>query len=120
LFRLDRIQSATLHDERFVPPTNFDYLGYVIKNVVVWGEAYPVEVVLGLELEAARRRVPPGYGVLEPETDGVLLCTQVDDLDWFAKFLLGLGCPIVVRKPSELKDALRRAATEIVLIAENA
>ncbi len=41
------------------------------------------------------------------------------ELDWFAHFLAGLGCPVVVRSPPELRDALRQLAKEIAAMADS-
>ncbi len=120
MFRLDRVKRLVEHEGRFDPPADFDYLGYVIEHVVAWGDAHAVEVWIGLELSEARRQVPPGYGLLEAEGDGVRLRSQTDNLSWFASFLLGLDCPLEVRKPDELKTALRRVARRHLRVAQHA
>jgi predicted DNA-binding transcriptional regulator YafY len=120
LFRLDRIQHAAPGEERFAPPADFDTLGYVLPRIAAWGGSGAVEVLLGLSMAQARRKVPPGTSILEPDRDGVTLRTQARDLDGLARFLLGLGCPLTVREPPALKDALRRVAREITHIAESA
>lgn len=120
LFRLDRIQDAAPREERFTPPSDFDALGYVLPRIAAWGGSGAVEVVLGLNMAQARRRVPPGTSTLEPASDGVILRTQAHNLDALARFLLGLGCSLAVREPPALKDALRRVAREIMHVAESA
>jgi len=120
MFRLDRIQSAEPQIARFEPPADFDYLGYVIDHVVAWGDARRVEVWLGLDFEEAQRTVPPGYGSLEPAADGVLLRSQINDVGWFASFLLGLGCALKVHEPDELRAALKRVARGMRRVADNA
>jgi len=120
VFRLDRIRAAAPHDAGFEPPTDFDCLGYVLRRVAGWGSAHAVEVVLGLGLEEARRKVPPGDTALESAPDGVVLRTRATDLDGFARFLLGLGCTLAVHEPAELQEALRRVARDIMQVAEEA
>jgi predicted DNA-binding transcriptional regulator YafY len=120
MFRLDRIKRVTADDGRFEPPVDFDYLGYVIDHIVGWGGANPIEVVLGLSIDEARRLVPPGYGLLEPDPEGVLLRSQTENLDWFAQFLLGLECSLAVRRPEDLKVALRRVARKALKVAQKA
>ena len=56
--------------------------------------------------------------LLEEAEDGVLLRSWADGLDWFAHFLIGLRCPLVVRHPPELRDQLRSAAQRIMAMAE--
>jgi predicted DNA-binding transcriptional regulator YafY len=55
---------------------------------------------------------------LESVPGGVLLHCHVQDLDWVAGFLAGLGFPMRVRQPPELRDALRRLAERIARAAE--
>jgi predicted DNA-binding transcriptional regulator YafY len=120
VFRLDRIQSAAQHDARFVPPADFDSLGYVLRRVGGWGSAFAVEVVLGLSMDEARRKMPPRNAALELAPEGVVLHTRATELDGFARFLLRLGCSLVVRQPPELKEALRRVAREMMHMADRA
>jgi predicted DNA-binding transcriptional regulator YafY len=118
VFRLDRIRNAEQREATFEPPVGFDCLDYLLKSLASWESMIAVEVLLDLSLEKARRRIPRWYGVLEPTPEGVVLRTQIDDLDDVARFLLGLGCSLTVRQPSELKPALRRAAAEMAKVAE--
>ena len=120
VFRLYRVQVVAPHDGRFTPPADFDCLGYVLRRVAAWGGTQPVEVVLNLSLEEARRKVPPGDNALEPMDAGVDLRSRATDLNGFARFLLGLGCALVVREPSELKGAPRRVAREVMQRADDA
>ena len=120
MFRLDRILSLALEPDRFVPSGDFDYVGYVVDHVADWGDALRVEVWLGLAPAEAQRRVPHGYGSMEPAPGGVLLRSQINDVDWFASFLLGLGCALKVQEPEELRTALKRSARAIRRIAESA
>ena len=41
---------------------------------------------------------------------GILLRTEVDDLERLARDLAGLGVPLVIRQPPALRMALRRYA----------
>jgi len=40
------------------------------------------------------------------------------DLGWMASLLVGLGCPLVMRRPPELRDALRALAAHAARLAE--
>jgi predicted DNA-binding transcriptional regulator YafY len=120
IFRLDRIRDAAPRHAHFHPPQDFDCLEYLLTSLSSWDANITVEVVLDLSLERARRIVPRWYGILEPVSGGVLLRTQVDDLDDLARTLLGLGCALQIRRPIELKPVLRRAAAEIMRVAEHA
>jgi predicted DNA-binding transcriptional regulator YafY len=77
-----------------------------------------VEVLLTTTLEEAQQKVPPDVATLQQAHDGVVLCCYVASLEWMAYTLAGIGCPIVVRQPDELRDELRRLAASILRIAE--
>jgi len=118
IFRLDRVLRAELRDERFTRPDDFDSLGYVVRSLASAPGAWAVEALLETTIDAARQRVPASMALLEPEQDGVVLRCYVENLDWVARFLVGLDLPFVVRRPPELRDALRRLAGEIAELAE--
>jgi hypothetical protein len=40
------------------------------------------------------------------------------DLSWMAYFLVNLRCPLIIREPEELHEALRVLAAEIIQLAE--
>ncbi len=59
--------------------------------------------------------------MLEETSDGVLPRAEVreaGDLAWMASLLAGLGCPLVVRRPPELRDALRTHAARLAEAVE--
>ncbi len=118
MFRLDRVLAAELRDGTFTLPPDFDSLAYVVRSIATMPGRWAVEVLLELPREEAHRRVPPAYGTLEAVPDGTLFRCRFDDLDGLARYLVGLGCPLVVRQPPELRDALRRLASEIAATAE--
>jgi predicted DNA-binding transcriptional regulator YafY len=117
IFRLDRVLSAELRDERFTRPDDFDSLEYVVRSLASAPAAWAVEVLLETTIDDARERVPPSMAVLEPEPEGVALRCHVENLDWVARFLVGIGVPFVVRRPVELRAALSRLAGEIATSA---
>jgi hypothetical protein len=49
----------------------------------------------------------------------VLMRCAATDLDGMARFLAGLFCPFVVRRPPELAESLRLHASEIARLAEH-
>jgi predicted DNA-binding transcriptional regulator YafY len=118
VFRLDRVREATLEEATFVRPHDFDSLRYVIDSLAIEPWGWPAEVLLETTLEDAQRRIPFGSAILEPAPGGVLVRTGVDRLDWFARVLLTLECPFVIRQPAELRDALRQLASEAAALAE--
>jgi predicted DNA-binding transcriptional regulator YafY len=113
LFRLDRILAVELRDETFERPPGFDALEEVRRRLASIPHGWPVEVLLETTLARASRRVPPTGATLEEAPGGVLLRCFSADLPRMAQFLSGLGFPLAVQHPPELRDALRQHADVI-------
>lgn len=118
VFRLDRMLAAAPTDERFKPPADFDPLAYAVESFAAIPARWLVEVVLETTLEQVRFAVPPDFATLEETPEGVVLRAYDDDLEHTARFLAGLGCPLRVRQPPELRAALRRLGEALVGMAE--
>ncbi len=120
VFRLDRVQAIEMRAETFSPPADFPILEYIIQSFAAIPDTWNVEVLLLTSLEEARRKVPPGLATLEvaSQTQGITLSASIYDLTWMARFLIGVGCPFIVKQPAELKDALRDLAYEMLQIAQ--
>ena len=118
VFRLDRVASVELETETFVPPEGFDSFQYVLESLALAPWEWSAEVLLETSLEDAQRRIPPGSALVEQAEGGVLLRAHVGRLDWLACMLLTLECPFVVRRPPELREALRQIATRAAALAE--
>ncbi|HKQ78435.1 MAG TPA: YafY family protein [Blastocatellia bacterium] len=118
VFRLDRILDAVVEETGFEPPAEFDSLRYVLESLATAPWGFPVEVFLETTLEDLKWRIPPGSAVLEQAEGGVVMRAHVDRLDWMARKLLMLECPFVIRRPQELREALRRVASEAAALAE--
>ncbi len=76
-----------------------------------------VDVLLETTLEEARKMVPPALATLEQTSDGVVFRCYVNHLEWIAHFLAGLDCPILIRQPEELYEALQKLAEKIAAMA---
>jgi predicted DNA-binding transcriptional regulator YafY len=113
LFRLDRIIGVEPRSEPFARPVDFDCAEYVLHSLATIPYGWPIQVLLELTLDEARRRIAPDTGTLEAVRDGVLLRTQADNLAWMARLLVQIGCPFRVIHPPELRDALREMARQI-------
>jgi predicted DNA-binding transcriptional regulator YafY len=117
VFRFDRIVRASPEPTHFMPPANFDSLAYLIESFQVIPDRWTVEVLLKAPLEAVTKEIPISLGLLQPREDGVLLHTEVSELDWLARRLVGIGFPLVVFEPPELRDAFERLAAQVVQFA---
>jgi predicted DNA-binding transcriptional regulator YafY len=120
IFRLDRVLEAELLETKFVRPPGFDTPDGVLEALAdMPQDRWSVEVLL-LEttLERAREQVPPMGVTLEEVGDGLLMRSSTSDLGWMARVLAGLSFPFVVRRPPELREALRQRAAEVAALAE--
>jgi predicted DNA-binding transcriptional regulator YafY len=107
-FRVDRVRTAEPRQETFSMPDGFDAAEHVARSIAgaPWGTE--IEVVFQTTLEEARRRIPRTIGEPEQVEDGVLLRAQTDDPDAAAREIARLGWPFTVRRPPELRAAVRR------------
>jgi predicted DNA-binding transcriptional regulator YafY len=107
-FRVDRITHAEPLGGRvrFVDPP--DAAALVAESVTTTVYPWTASVRLELPEHVARRRVRPTVGQLTPETETTtLLRIGAVDLDWLARYLVGLHCNLEVVDPPELVEALR-------------
>ncbi len=118
VFRLDRVLQAEPLEETFTRPPDFDSLGHFRRSIASMPGTWKVEVLLEMPLEQAARQVPPTMAMLEQAPGGVVLSCYTQELPWMAYFLVDLRCPLVVREPPELHEALRVLAAEVAQLAE--
>ena len=118
LFRLDRVLCIAMLDATFERPEGFDPLREVVRTIANIPDDWYVEVVLETSMARAQEKIPPVMGTLTESDEGVVLRCHSYDLAWMARFLVGLGYPLVVREPPELRDELRRLAAKIASYAE--
>jgi predicted DNA-binding transcriptional regulator YafY len=118
VFRLDRVQTAAVTDESFVRPPGFDSLAFVLETLAQAPWGWEVEVLLETSVELAQQWIPLGSVTLEATADGTLLRGQYERLDRLAVQLLLLECPLVVRRPPELRAAFQALAAQASAFAE--
>ena len=119
-FRLDRIQQAEFHDCSFERPGEFDCLAYVVASLPQTPNTWFVDVLLKTTLEQAQCILPPALALLEQVPEGVSFRCYVDSLEWIAYVLVGLHCAFTVYQPPELRDALKKLAEQVSMLAEQA
>lgn len=118
VFRLDRVARAEVRDEIFTRPPDFDSPAFVTQSLATVPGRWSIDVLLKTTLEEAQQQVSPALATLKQEANGVALHCFAQDLDWFAHVLVGLMCPMVIRRPPELREALRRLAAHAVCVAD--
>ena len=117
LFRLDRVLDVEMLEEVFERPAGLDGPEEILETLVNTLGSWEIEVLLETSMEYAREQVPRIVASLEQVEDGVLMRCSVESLDGMARFLAGLFCPFVVRRPPELREALKEHASEITRLA---
>ena len=119
LFRLDRVLEAEMLKETFARPAGFDSPGAVLSAVAnTHGDRWSVEVLLETRVEEVRGHLPSVGLSLEQTEGGTLLRCSTWSLEWPARVLAGLDCSFVVRRPTELRDALEQRAEKLATLAK--
>jgi predicted DNA-binding transcriptional regulator YafY len=119
LFRLDRVLEAEMLEETFVRPAGLDSPGAVLSAVAnTHGDRWSVEVLLEAGVDEVRGQLPSVGLSLEQTEGGTLLRCSTWSLEWPARVLAGLDCTFVVRRPTELRDALEQRAEKLATLAK--
>jgi predicted DNA-binding transcriptional regulator YafY len=107
-FRVDRMRGLALLDGPAEPsPAGFDAVAHVSASLARVPWTWEVEVLLDLPLARARERLPGTLAELAGQEDRTVLRMRVESLDWLATVLAGLGCGFEIRRPDELREAVR-------------
>jgi predicted DNA-binding transcriptional regulator YafY len=106
--RLDRVVRAEASPRTFKRPKGFDAPAYLSQVLATLPRALTIEVLLQTDLPTARRELFEMLGTLTKCEGGVLLRGTADDLEWFARQLIGLSFPFDVRAPAALNTTLAR------------
>lgn len=118
LFRLDRIQQVEVRSETFSPPVNFDALEAVQRALASVPRVWQTEVWLETTLEEVLRQTRFPKALFEEVDKGVILRVDVEDLPWMARFLAGLGVPLIIHHPPELRTVLYHYALTLASYTE--
>jgi predicted DNA-binding transcriptional regulator YafY len=118
LFRLDRIGQVEVTSETFAPPVTFDALEAVQRALAAVPSVWQIEVWLETTLEDVLRQTRFPKASFEEVDQGVILRVDVEDLPWMARFLAGLGVPLIIHHPAELQIVLRDYALTLASYAQ--
>ncbi len=116
-FRLDRIAQVDVLDARFEAPQSFDAMAYLAHGVATLPRAISIVVLLKTDLTTAREDLFEAMGVFQACAEGVMLHSQADDLDWYARQLARLPFAFEVREPEALRGALVACANNLLAMA---
>jgi len=117
-FRLDRITNVDTLDTHFEAPDSFDAMAYLAHGVATLPRAISVVVLLKTDLKTAREELFEAIGVFQPCAEGVMLHSQADDLNWYARQLARLPFAFQVREPDALRGALTACANNLLAMAK--
>lgn len=113
-FRLDRVEGVRQLPVKFARPADFDASEVLSRSIATIPRSIAVEVLLETDLETARAELGETLGLFQPTAEGVLYHTQVDSLEWFARQLARLSFAFEVRRPVELREALRACGERLL------
>jgi len=119
-FRLDRVQSVAPIAASFGRPDSFDALQYIRHSISTLPREYSVSVLLHTDLATAQQRLFTEIGTLEYHVDPkrrkpmVLLRSEADDLDWFARELARFPFRFEVLAPTALAVRVERHARQLL------
>ena len=117
-FRIDRIGEVQLKGERFTRPGAFDAPAALRSALAAAPFNWTVRVWAALPPETVREGLPLVRPSLTAEGGGTRIECGVEDLEDMAAQLLGLGCPLTVHGPPELKAAFRRVGERALAASE--
>ena len=117
VFRLDRIESASLSGLSFVKQTDFDASAFVLDSLARVFGGIPFEVMLHIPLETAQELVSPALAILQAAGDDTLMQCYAEDADWLARYLVSTHIPFTVVSNDDLRAALKTLAHELLAAA---
>jgi predicted DNA-binding transcriptional regulator YafY len=105
-FRLDRLSNVRALPHSFLRPADFDAAAHLHQSMLNVPRQHPVKVILHTDVSTASCYLHGLEGLLQPQNGGLLLDTSTDSLDWFARWLVQMPCPMTVLDPPALKDSV--------------
>lgn len=105
-FRLDRVLAIETTDNQFECPTDFDVMLHVDQALAATPGVHTVDVLFRSPLAEVTRYISAAVGRLTAEGDLTRLHCYVQQIGWFAGFLVGLPLPMVTVEPAALRHEL--------------
>jgi predicted DNA-binding transcriptional regulator YafY len=99
-FRVDRAGSVVLTGHTFVPRHLEDPGRMVSEGIATAGYSYRAVVRVEAPLEQVARRIPPTVGIVSAQGPRTIAEIGVDDFDWLAGYMTGLGWDFEVLEPA--------------------
>jgi len=103
-FRVDRASSVTVTGHTFHPRPLDDPARMVAEAISTTGYTHRAVVKVMAPVEDVARLIPAYVGMTEPDGVDTKVELGVDDFDWLAGYLIGLGVDFEVTEPLELRQ----------------
>ncbi|MEX0698867.1 MAG: YafY family protein [Acidimicrobiia bacterium] len=114
-FRLDRVSALKATGMQSTRRPEPDPVELVQRGVAIDVYTHRGVIRLQTSIERARQVIPTTVGALETvDADQCRLTVGADDMNWLARYLLGLPWDFVVEEPLELEAELRRIGANLV------
>jgi predicted DNA-binding transcriptional regulator YafY len=113
-FRLDRVSDPIATGMRAAPRRGPDPVDLVRRGITVDAWEHQASVILHVSADRARREIAPTVGTVEDvDEKSSRLAIGADEMDWLARFLLGLSMSFDVESPPALRAALARIGSDL-------
>jgi predicted DNA-binding transcriptional regulator YafY len=112
-FRVDRASSLTITGHTFHPRPLDDPARMVAEGISTSGYSYRAVLLVKAPVQDVARLISPYSGVSERHGDDTRVEMGVDDFDWLAGYLIGLGLEFEVIEPVELRDHMAALAERL-------
>jgi predicted DNA-binding transcriptional regulator YafY len=106
-FRIDRMSQPALTGHRFVPMPDVDPASMVVESLASVPYRWQAEIVLQADVRVAQAEIPRTIGSVEEVDAETILRIGANELEWLARYVAGLPFEAEVRRPPELRAALR-------------
>jgi predicted DNA-binding transcriptional regulator YafY len=107
-FRVDRISSVKVPGHTFVPRPLSDPARMVAEGITTSHYTHKAVVSVRAPIDAVAHVIAPHVGVLESEGNNTRVELGIDDFEWLAGYLIGLGLDFEVREPVALREYMAR------------
>lgn len=111
--RADRFCNVQMRRAGRPAPPGFEAVAFVTRTLARVPWTHEVEVVLHARRADAAAHFPATLAELEPLGHDTVLRMRAESLDWVAGLLAGAGCAFTIRRPDELRRAVRTLAARL-------
>lgn len=114
-YRVDRVAELDGTGHRNTPRETPDAAAQVTEGVAIRVFDTHARILMHTTAEVAAMHIGPTTGVVEPSgSDDTCIVTIGGDVDWIARYLVGLPVRFEVLEPTEVRDEIRTLARRLV------